>query len=118
MNKQSRSDEVGLAIRMHWSMRYSTRCLRVLLAIALTGLGADVARAQEGALAQAHSTVQSMAGCFLVDYNYVETESLRPGYVRDPRIYDVNRDKSAKEWITVEIMTPRRVVAPAYSVSH
>jgi hypothetical protein len=36
-----------------------------------------------------------MAGCFLVDYSYVETEGLAPGYTRDPRVYDVNRDKSA-----------------------
>ena len=50
-----------------------------------------------------------MAGCFLVDYSYVETESLRPGYVRDSRIYDVNRDKSVKERITVEVLSPRRL---------
>ncbi len=53
--------------------------------------------------------VRSMAGCFLVDYSYVETASLRPGYVHDARVYDVNRDKSVKEWITVEALSPRRL---------
>src|SRR5262245_50745895 len=50
--------------------------------------------------------LHSMAGCFLVDYSYVETESLSPGYTRDGRVYDVNRDKSAKEWITVDAVSP------------
>jgi hypothetical protein len=50
-----------------------------------------------------------LAGCFLVDYSYVETASLKPGYVRDERIYDVNRDKSVKEWITVTALSPRRL---------
>jgi hypothetical protein len=50
-----------------------------------------------------------MAGCFLVDYSYVEVQALKPGYVRDPRVYDVNRDKSAKEWIVAETISPRRI---------
>ena len=50
-----------------------------------------------------------MAGCYLVDYSYVETESLKPGYVRDGRVYDVNRDKSVKEWIYPETLSPRRI---------
>ena len=29
--------------------------------------------------------------------------------MRDPRVYDVNRDKSVKEWITAETLSPRRV---------
>jgi hypothetical protein len=53
--------------------------------------------------------IRSMAGCYLVDYSYVETESLRPGYARDPRVYDVNREKSVKEWISVEALSPRRI---------
>jgi hypothetical protein len=52
--------------------------------------------------------ISSMAGCFLVDYSYVETEALRPGYVRDPRVYDVNREKSVKEWISIEPLSERR----------
>lgn len=53
--------------------------------------------------------ISSMAGCFLVDYSYVETEALRPGYVRDSRVYDVNRDKSVKEWISMEPLSERRL---------
>lgn len=53
--------------------------------------------------------ISSMAGCFLVDYSYVETEALGPGYVRDPRVYDVNRDKSVKEWISIEPLSERRL---------
>ncbi len=50
-----------------------------------------------------------MAGCFLVDYSYTEIESLKPGYVRDARVYDVNRDKSVKEWIQADVLSPRHV---------
>jgi hypothetical protein len=50
-----------------------------------------------------------MAGCYLVDYSYVEVEALKPGYVRDPRVYDVNREKSAKEWITFQPLSPTRL---------
>ena len=53
--------------------------------------------------------ISSMTGCFLVDYSYVETEALRPGYMRDPRVYDVNRDKSVKEWISIEQLSERRL---------
>ncbi|MGH7386101.1 MAG: DUF6607 family protein [Candidatus Rokuibacteriota bacterium] len=70
---------------------------------------APVAQAEEGQLARGRAAVQSMAGCYLVDYSYVEVESLKPGYVRDPRVYDVNRDKSAKEWITALALSPGRV---------
>src|SRR5215470_3782556 len=87
------------------------RCMLVvlaglLLALAAAGLGADAA---DDALERGLSAVRSMAGCYLVDYSYVEVESLKPGYTRDPRVYDVNRDKSAKEWITAEALSPRRV---------
>jgi len=73
-----------------------------LLPVAGPGRAADDA-------AQGRAAIQSMAGCFLVDYSYVETASLRPGYVRDDRVYDVNRDKSVKEWITVDALSPRRL---------
>jgi Family of unknown function (DUF6607) len=53
--------------------------------------------------------IQSLTGCYLVDYSFVETESLRPGYVRDPRVYDVNRDKSVKERISAEPLSDRRI---------
>src|SRR5262245_10486754 len=63
----------------------------------------------ESQLARGFRALRGMTGCYLVDYSYVETESLRPGYVRDPRVYDVNRDKSVKEWISAEQLSPRRL---------
>src|SRR5438128_12399135 len=78
--------------------------------IALVG-GAGVlrVRAADDPLARGLGAVESMAGCYLVDYSYVEVESLKPGYTRDARVYVVNRDKSAKEWITAEVLTPHRI---------
>ena len=82
----------------------STLGLLLLLLAWLSAAGADGTQ-----LARGQQAVQSMTGCYLVDYSYVEVESLRPGYARDPRVYDVNRDKSAKEWITAEALSPRRI---------
>lgn len=62
----------------------------------------------DGAL-PGRAAIQRMAGCYLVDYSYVETEGLKPGYKRDGRIYDVNRTKAVKEWIYADEITPRRV---------
>jgi len=77
--------------------------------LALVGglsLGADAA---DDGLARGLAAIRSMTGCYLVDYSYVEVESLKPGYTRDPRVYDVNRDKSAKEWITADVVSPSRI---------
>jgi hypothetical protein len=88
-------------------MRRSLVILPGLLAlVCATGLGADAAG---DALARGLAAIHSMTGCYLVDYSYVEVESLKPGYARDARVYDVNRDKSAKEWITADVVSPRRV---------
>ena len=48
-------------------------------------------------------------GCYLVDYSFVETEALKPGYVKDNRVYDVNLDKSIKEWIVATDISPTRI---------
>ncbi len=80
-----------------------------VVGVLVIGVASHAARAEDDALARGRTAIQSMAGCFLVDYSYVETESLTPGYVRDHRVYDVNRDKSVKEWITVEALSPRRL---------
>ena len=72
-------------------------------------LGAGVSSAADSSLDRGLAALRSMAGCFLVDYSFVEVESLQPGYVRDPRVYDVNRDKSVKEWITTEVLSPSRI---------
>src|SRR5215475_4911813 len=80
--------------------------LGALAALLLLGGGAGAA---DGQLDRGRQALMSMTGCFLVDYSYVETESLEPGYVKDSRVYDVNRDKSVKEWIIAEILSPRRI---------
>jgi hypothetical protein len=88
-------------------MRKSLAGLPALFVLVVAaGLSADVAG---DALDRGLQAVRSMAGCYLVDYSYTEVESLKPGYTRDARVYDVNRDKSAKEWITAEMLSPRRV---------
>ena len=74
--------------------------------LVLTAVGAGAADDQ---LERGRRAIQSMTGCYLVDYSFVETASLRPGYARDPRVYDVNRDKSVKEWITAEALSDRRI---------
>ena len=64
-----------------------------------------LATGEDGAAA-----IRKMAGCYLVDYNYVETEVLKPGYKRDIRVYDVNnKSKSVKEWIYAEDISPSHV---------
>jgi len=83
--------------------------LTVLLALLVGALAGGTARADEDQLERGRRAIESMAGCFLVDYSYAETEGLKPGYVKDGRVYDVNRDKSVKEWIHAEAVSPRRV---------
>ena len=81
----------------------------ILVAVLLLGASLPAAAADDAQLARGLQAIQRMAGCFLVDYSYVEVQALKPGYVRDPRVYDVNRDKSAKEWIIAEPISPRRI---------
>src|SRR4030095_11724669 len=81
-----------------------------ILALALLGVAA-LADAQDPR-ARGVAAIRSLTGCFLVDYSFVEVEALRPGYVRDPRVYDVNRDKSVKEWISAEEIGPGRIRLP------
>src|SRR5580765_8338301 len=80
--------------------------LGVLVVLTWSG---GFARAGDRHLDRGLQALQSMAGCYLVDYSYVETESLKPGYARDSRVYDVNRGKSVKEWIYPETISPRRI---------
>jgi len=83
--------------------------LALVLLLVVPLLAARGTAADEAQLARGLHAVQGMTGCYLVDYSYVEVESLRRRYARDPRVYDVNRDKSAKEWITAEVLSPRRI---------
>src|SRR2546428_7866602 len=78
----------------------------LLVLVAASALGAGAA---DDPLARGLVAIHSMAGCYLVDYSYVEIESLQPGYAGDARVYDVNREKPVKEWITAEVLSPRRV---------
>jgi hypothetical protein len=80
-----------------------------LITLLLLPVWAGAAHAQGDQLARGRTAVQGMTGCYLVDYSYVEVQALKPGYARDPRVYDVNRDKSAKEWITAEVLSPTRI---------
>lgn len=61
------------------------------------------------ALTDGKAAIQSMTGCYLVDYSYVETEALKKGYQRDNRVYDVNKERSVKEWIFADEVSPQRV---------
>jgi len=79
------------------------------LLAALAGLTGGAARADEAGLERGRRAIEAMTGCFLVDYSYAETESLKPGYALDERVYDVNRDKSVKELIFAETVSPRRI---------
>ena len=85
------------------------RSLAILILASAAGPLSQEARAADEQLDRGRSAIQSMAGCYLVDYSYVETASLKPEYGRDPRVYDVNRDKSVKEWISAGALSPRRI---------
>jgi hypothetical protein len=86
--------------------RLQTTLPGLLMLLGLATLAADAA---DDGLARGLAAIRSMTGCYLVDYSYVEVDSLKPGHTRDPRVYDVNRDKSAKEWITADAVSPSRV---------
>jgi hypothetical protein len=77
----------------------------------LLGLLSSVANAAPATnnLETGRAAIKSMAGCYLVDFSYTETHSLKEGYVRRPEVYDVNRDKSVKEWIYIDEITPSRL---------
>ena len=71
-----------------------------------------VAAAQAAPLSQLEAgkaAIESMQGCFLVDYSYAETQALKPGYQLDGRVYDVNKTSSVKEWIYAEHVSPTRI---------
>lgn len=60
-------------------------------------------------LENGRAAIRQMAGCYLVDYSYTESEALKPGYKRDVRVYDVNKTRSLKEWIYADEISPRRI---------
>ena len=97
--------------KLSWHEAHAIRSglLAALAPLLLLTSSGRLAGADDRQLERGLQALQSMAGCYLVDYSYVETESLKPGYVRDGRVYDVNRDKSVKEWIYPETLSPRRI---------
>jgi hypothetical protein len=87
-----------------------SRTLAILILGPLAVLGSGGAPSADDQLVRGRRAIQALTGCFLVDYSYAETDSPRPGYTRDPRVYDVNRDKSVKEWILADVVSARRMV--------
>jgi hypothetical protein len=80
------------------------------ITVSLTfGLVSNLGQAAPSQLTLGKDALASMTGCYLVDYSYTETESLLPGYVRDPRVYDVNSNKTVKEWIYPENLSETHV---------
>lgn len=79
-----------------------------LLLALLASFSTTNAFSAESQFERGRNALQKMGGCFLVDFSYTETESLKPGYERDKRVYDVNSDKSVKEWIYVDEFSPRK----------
>ena len=53
--------------------------------------------------------IAGRTGCYLVDYSFVETDALKADYKQDHRVYDVNKEKSVKEWIFAEQLSPTRI---------
>lgn len=80
--------------------------MKTLLAVLLL---TSSAYAQQDPLKLGQSALHSMAGCYLVDFSYTETESLKAGYSIDRRVYDVNRNQSVKEWIYIDDVSPTRL---------
>jgi len=99
MNEQLMNHDPGVAKMM-------SRILTGTFLIA-AALNSGFVKADD--LSGGRAAIESMTGCYLIDYSYSETESLMPGYTRDGRVYDVNQDKSVKEWIYAEEISPNHV---------
>lgn len=80
-----------------------------IVGLCVANLLCSFVRAEDQQLAVGRRAITGRAGCFLVDYSFVETEALKPGYNKDNRVYDVNREKSVKEWIFTEELSPTRI---------
>jgi len=76
----------------------------VLLALSTTAQAQQLDPLQLG-----QKALHSLQGCYLVDFSYSETASLKPGYQVDERVYDVNRNQSVKEWIYIDDISPTRL---------
>jgi hypothetical protein len=63
----------------------------------------------DGVFAQGRDAILRQAGCYVVDYSFVETESLKDGYVRDSRVYDTNSNKTTYELIVPIQKSPTEI---------
>lgn len=90
-------------------MRFTLKKPVLAALMLLLGCATVSSTTQASDLQAGTDAIKSMGGCYLVDYSYAETESLKAGYNRDGRVYDVNSDKSIKEWIYVDQVTPQRL---------
>lgn len=86
-------------------MTRMTSLLTLVLALGCSTLSI----AGEPSRDQVVQSLEAMTGCYLVDYSYTETEALKPGYTRDARVYDVNKNMSVKEWIYSEHVSPSHI---------
>ncbi len=77
--------------------------------VAISLVASAAAQTSDSQLERGRKAIEGRTGCFLVDYSFVETDTLKPGYVRDNRVYDVNKEKSIKEWIFAEDISPTRI---------
>lgn len=81
-----------------------------LIAFALAGIATlGFSPEASASLESGRAAIHKMAGCYLIDYNYAETVALKAGYSPDPRIYDVNKDKSVKELIYAIETSPSEI---------
>ena len=85
------------------------RTLSSFLLVLTVSSVASAAPESTDPLTGGRSAIHSLGGCYLVDYNYTETESLLAGYTRSSDVYEVNIGKSVKEWIYTEDVTPTHV---------
>jgi len=58
---------------------------------------------------QGQSAILRQAGCYVVDYSFVEVQSLKEGYSRDERVYDTNSDKTTYELIVPIQKSPTEI---------
>lgn len=62
-----------------------------------------------GQLDIGRNAILSQQGCYIIDYSYVETDSLKEGYVKDNRVYDVNTKNTVKEFIYADEISGNRI---------
>jgi hypothetical protein len=70
----------------------------VVFASAFSSL-AQASKASQSDFERGLAQVEKLAGCYVVDYSFAEIEALKPGYVLDKRVYDVNLGKTTRELV-------------------